>query len=170
MKLFDANDLRRERIPAAPPVKVNGEEIPSDAIAREIQHHPAPDALAARAAATEALAIRALLLQEAKRLGVKPAPETAGAGRRETDEDSQIRQLLEMEVTLPKPTGAECRRFFDMNRDRFENPFEEVEAMIADYLSDRVFHRAVAQYIAILAARAELEGVTLNAATSPLVQ
>lgn len=49
-------------------------------------------------------------------------------------------------------------------------PFEAVEREIADYLADAVFHRAVRQYISILAGRAEIEGVELEAATGPLVQ
>ncbi|ESR25761.1 peptidylprolyl isomerase [Lutibaculum baratangense] len=49
-------------------------------------------------------------------------------------------------------------------------PFEVVEDRIAAYLEDSVWRRAVAQYIQILAGRAAIEGLTLDAAASPLVQ
>lgn len=49
-------------------------------------------------------------------------------------------------------------------------PFEMVRDRIADYLADAVYHRAVAQYIAIIAGGAEIEGVQLSQADSPLVQ
>jgi peptidyl-prolyl cis-trans isomerase C len=50
-------------------------------------------------------------------------------------------------------------------------PFEAVRQRIADYLKASVTHRALAQYVAILAGRAEITGITLAAATpSPLVQ
>ncbi|NCO17517.1 MAG: peptidase, partial [Alphaproteobacteria bacterium] len=63
--------------PLQPELCVNGEVIPAAAIAAEAQNHPAPPGkpgLAWRAAA-RALAVRALLLQEARRLGLSPAPQ-----------------------------------------------------------------------------------------------
>ncbi|TCT05405.1 peptidyl-prolyl cis-trans isomerase C [Tepidamorphus gemmatus] len=49
-------------------------------------------------------------------------------------------------------------------------PFEAVRCEIADYLADAVFHRAVYQYLAILAGRAEIEGITLVTSDGLLVQ
>lgn len=48
--------------------------------------------------------------------------------------------------------------------------YESVQALIADYLSERGWRRAVSQYIQLLAARAEIGGIDLEAADSPLVQ
>lgn len=48
--------------------------------------------------------------------------------------------------------------------------YEDVRAMIADYLRERSWRRAVSQYIGQLAADAELEGVELEVPDSPLVQ
>ena len=62
-------------------VRVNGIEIEPDAIAREIQHHPAPDGETAWREAARALAIRELLLQEADRLSLTAEPEADEAGR-----------------------------------------------------------------------------------------
>ena len=49
-------------------------------------------------------------------------------------------------------------------------PFDAVHKKIAAYLEERVWRQAVRQYISILAASAEIRGVDLQAATSPLVQ
>ncbi len=71
-----------------PDVVVNGETIPSAAIAAEAQNHSAPKdkpGIAWRKAA-QAMAIRALLLQEARARGLAPDPlELArGGGKRTT--------------------------------------------------------------------------------------
>ena len=62
-------------------VRVNGVEIEPEAIAQEIQHHPAEDAETAWREAARALAIRELLLQEARRLGIEAESEADEAGR-----------------------------------------------------------------------------------------
>lgn len=51
-----------------------------------------------------------------------------------------------------------------------ELPFEAVKQRIAGYLEDAAWRRGVHQYVAILAGRADIEGIALEAATSPLVQ
>lgn len=67
------------------------------------------------------------------------------------------------------PYGAHVVRL-DRRIEGQTLPFEMVKSEIADYLADAVFHRAVHQYISILAGRAEVEGVDLKGTTSPLVQ
>lgn len=113
-------------------VKVNGVEIPPEAIAQEIQHHPAPDAETAWVEAARALAIRELLLQEARRIGLAPEPLTDEAGRTEIDEDALVRSLLEDEVSPAEPGEAECHRYYDSNLDRFRTPelFEAAHILI----------------------------------------
>lgn len=49
-------------------------------------------------------------------------------------------------------------------------PFEAVEARIATFLADRVAQVAQRQYLTMLAGRAAIEGFTLEASASPLVQ
>ena len=103
-------------------VLVNGVEILPDAIAREIQHHPAPDAETAWTEAARALAVRELLLQEARRLALAAEPETDEEGRREADDDALIGALLEQAVESEVPSEAECRRFYDTQPERFRTP------------------------------------------------
>ena len=111
--------------PAAPPppsfseVRVNGIEITPEAIAQEIQHHPADSPEAAWTEAARALAIRELLLQEARRRGIEADPEADEAGRVETDADALIASLLDEELDPGAPDEAECRRYYDARRERF---------------------------------------------------
>jgi peptidyl-prolyl cis-trans isomerase C len=104
------------------PVTVNGVEIPYADITREVQFHPAPSPAEAWMAASRALAVRTLLLQEADRLGLTPQPVSDADGSRETDEEALIRQVVEQEVTVPQPTDGDCRRYFRQNRARFRTP------------------------------------------------
>ncbi|HET9069184.1 MAG TPA: peptidylprolyl isomerase [Amaricoccus sp.] len=124
--------------PALPPppsfgeVRVDGTEIAPEAIAGEIQHHPAPDAETAWREAARALVIRELLLREARRCGIEPEPEADEAGRRESEDDALIRALLDEAVVPAEPDEAECRRFFEARRDRFRTPdlFEVAHVLI----------------------------------------
>lgn len=58
----------------------------------------------------------------------------------------------------------------DRRIDGTRLPFEAVHRDVADYLADAVFHRAVHQYVAILAGRSEIEGITLKTSDGLLVQ
>jgi peptidyl-prolyl cis-trans isomerase C len=113
-------------------VLVNGVEISPEAIAEEIQHHPAPDAETAWVEAARALAVRELLLQEARRLAISGDPDVDEAGRTEDDNDATIRTLLEDQVVPAEAGEEECRRYYDANIDRFRTPdlFEAAHILI----------------------------------------
>ena len=119
-------------------VRVNGVEISPEAIAQEIQHHPAPDAETAWVEAARALAIRELLLQEARRVGIAAEPATDEAGRIEIEDDALVGALLEMEVTPSEPGEAECLRYYEANLDRFRTPelFESAHILIEPEAAD----------------------------------
>jgi len=104
------------------PVKVNGVIIARDAIAREAQHHPAATPAEALQAATRALVVRELLLQEARRRQIKATPLHDDAGRRESDDEAAMRVLVETMVTTPEPDEAACRRTYEANRARLRSP------------------------------------------------
>lgn len=119
-------------------VRVNGVEIPPEAIASEIQHHPAPDAETAWIEAARALAIRELLMQEAARQGLSAHPESDEHGRREAGDDALVRLLLEQSVEPAVADGDECRRYYEVNQERFRTPdlFEASHILIEPEGSD----------------------------------
>lgn len=103
-------------------VGVNGVVIPRAAIARETQNHPASKPIEAWLSAARALVVRELLLQEARRIGIAPQPIKDSEARRETDEESLVRRLVEQEVVTPEADDATCRRYYEMNHKRFRSP------------------------------------------------
>ena len=138
------------RIPPPPSfgeVRVNGVEIAPEAIAREIQHHPAPDAETAWVEAARALAVRELLLQEARRLDIEAEPETDENGRREAADDALIGVLLEQAVEPATPNEVECRRYYDAQPERFRTPdlFEASHILIAPEGKDEAVWQAAEQ-------------------------
>ena len=102
-------------------VSVNGVVMRHDEISREAQNHPAPTPIAAWTAAARALAVRELLLQEARRIVIDAQPLTDGEGRTETAEEASIRALVEREVSTPTPDEAACRRYYQHNLKRFRS-------------------------------------------------
>lgn len=103
-------------------VVFDGVEIPETLLAREVQNHPGGSAAEARAAAGHALAIRALLLDRARELGLQPMPEQDEAGREETPEEALVRAVLDLEVEVAPSTAPERRRVFEAERARFRTP------------------------------------------------
>ncbi|WP_371054623.1 peptidylprolyl isomerase [Rhodosalinus sp. K401] len=107
-----------------PDLVVNGETVPHTVIAAETQNHPGPKGkpgIAWRKAAN-AVAVRTLLLQEARRRGLSPDPAEIGPGRFETDEEALIRGLLETAVTSEAPIESDIRTEWERDPQRFRSP------------------------------------------------
>jgi peptidyl-prolyl cis-trans isomerase C len=141
--------------PAPAVISVNGAVVARAAIAREAQHHPASKPIAAWLAAARALALRELLLQEARRLGIVAQPATDAHGRRETEEEALIRTLVEREVTVPEADEPACRRYYEQNRRRFRSAdiYEASHILFAARADDRAaFARARREAEIVLAA------------------
>lgn len=92
-------------------ISVNGVKIGSEAVAREMQHHPAQSREEAEHQAATALVVRELLLQRVSER------EIAGA-----DEDQRIANLIEDEVRVPEPTPEEVARYYRRNGLQFTSP------------------------------------------------
>ena len=58
----------------------------------------------------------------------------------------------------------------DRRVDGRQLPFEAVEERVAGYLREHVWRRAVSQYLQLLVGQAEIQGIELNGASTPLVQ
>jgi len=97
-----------------PRVRVNGVEIAAQAIAQELQYHPAQSRDEAVYLATQALVLRELLQQRIAELGLVARTETG-----ESEEEAAIRVLIEREVPLPLAGEEACRTYYAGNTQRF---------------------------------------------------
>ena len=120
--------------PLLPDVIVNGERIAPERIAAEAQNHPAPQGKPGLAwkAAARALAVRALLLQEAARRGLTADPQETLPGQLETAEEALIRQLLDLAVEPEAVSEAELLDHYAAHPDRYRAPslFEAAHILI----------------------------------------
>ncbi|MCC0013997.1 MAG: peptidyl-prolyl cis-trans isomerase [Hoeflea sp.] len=105
-------------------ISVNGEAISPELIATEAQNHPAPKGKPGMAwmAAARALAVRTLILQEARRRGLAAAPIELAPGLWETEEEAIIRQLLDEAVEVETPTPQAVRAAYEANPERHRAP------------------------------------------------
>ncbi|MFL1482093.1 peptidylprolyl isomerase [Pseudomonas grimontii] len=99
-----------------PIISVNGVAVTPEAMALELQYHPADSREEAVYLAARALVIRELLQQRIAELGL--AVEIAAG---ENEEEAATRLLLEREVTVPDCDEATCVRYFENNRGRFHS-------------------------------------------------
>ncbi len=147
--------------PLMPDVTVNGETIPSAAIAAEAQNHNAPQDKPGWAwkAAARAMAIRALLLQEGKRLGLEAEAQEIAPGKLETDDEAMVRSVLEALIEPAQVTEAHCRAFYDRAPESFRAPslFQPAHILFAARPED-----AEARAVALQNAQKALEEVTRN--------
>lgn len=147
---------------AMPVVAVNDVKISRKAIAAEVQNFPARNPGEGWRAATRALVIRELLLQEARRLEIVAQQKTYKDGSRETTEDALVRGLVEREICVPVADDEALQRFYDNNRCRFVTPtlYEAdhilIQARLDELLSFDAAREKAASLADVLARRPEL--------------
>ncbi|MEI8396116.1 MAG: peptidylprolyl isomerase [Rhodospirillaceae bacterium] len=96
-------------------ILVNDVEIREEAVAREVQLHPAASLAEARLAAARALVVRELLLQEAHRLALVPDDDEEP----EDIDGALIDTLLDRAVTVPEPDETRCRQHYEQNSEHY---------------------------------------------------
>ncbi|AZC18210.1 peptidylprolyl isomerase [Pseudomonas sp. CMR5c] len=123
-----------------PVVSVNGTLIEPQAMAQELQYHPAADRQEAVFLAARALVIRELLQQRIAELGLG-----ARLGAGENQEEAATRLLLEHEVQVPECDEASCHRYYASNRGRFHSaPLLAVRHILLECAPDDAQARAQA--------------------------
>ncbi|GMG87695.1 peptidylprolyl isomerase [Biformimicrobium ophioploci] len=127
MSALLASDASGSEFEFAIDVKVNGREIPREAIYKEMQYHPAATPRDAIYAAARALVFGELLRERAIALELCDADiETASEAF-----DQALEQLLQQEVPVTEPAEAECRAYFEQHRDKFRSePLAEVRHIL----------------------------------------
>lgn len=124
-----------------PRIRVNGVELPGEAIARELQYHPAASREEAVFFASQALVIRELLKQRAAQLGIAINAESETAS-----EEATLGALLEREVAMPQADEAACRQYFESNRAHFASaPLLAARHILLACPPDDVEERSLAQ-------------------------
>jgi peptidyl-prolyl cis-trans isomerase C len=68
------------------------------------------------------LVIRELLLQEARKRDLQPQPAELEPGKFETEEEAQIREVLDIGVCPNKPTEQNMRKVYEARPDMFRAP------------------------------------------------
>ena len=123
-----------------PIISVNGVSITPQAMAQELQYHPAQSREEAVYQAARALVIRELLQQRIAELGLALQ---VGAG--ENEEEAATRLLLEREVQVPQCDEATCLRYYDSNRGRFHSaPLLAVRHILLECAPDDAEARSLA--------------------------
>ncbi|MEG1078622.1 MAG: peptidylprolyl isomerase [Pseudomonas sp.] len=123
-----------------PIISVNAVPISPQAMAQELQYHPAADREEALFMAARALVIRELLQQRIAELGLSLQ---VGAG--ENEEEAATRLLLEREVKVPECDEATCLHYYDSNRGRFHSaPLLAVRHILLECAPDDAEARSLA--------------------------
>lgn len=118
------------------PVVINRTLITDAEIIEESARVEADGITARREEAARQLAIRELLQQQARAVGLDT----------KTDLDRAIEELLEREVSLPEVDEAACRRYYDSNPDRFCTPVTlELRHVLLKAAPDNPEERATAE-------------------------
>ena len=124
-----------------PIISVNEVLITPEAMAQELQYHPAENREEAVYRAARALVIRELLQQRIGELGLSLE---IGAG--ENEEEAATRLLLEREVQVPQCDEETSLRYYENNRGRFHSaPLLAVRHILLECAPDDAQGRAEAQ-------------------------
>jgi hypothetical protein len=148
------------------PIYVNETEIDDDTVFTEMQYHSGASMEEARNTAAQALVVRELMCQEARKLGV-----LKGSITEEQEIDEALMKLVEDEVSVPVATTEVCKSYYESNTNRFKAvdktdyvmPFHQVEDKIRDYLHTRSVREGIRSYVLNLAEGSRIAGFDLAA-------
>lgn len=118
-----------------PVITVNGTVIPEKDLANELQYHPNENFAVVVQQAGQALVIRQLLIDEAKKQGIDT-----------TNEEEGMQALVEQNISYDAPNEDICKRYFENNQDKFMTmPLMEVDHILLAAAKDDVEGRDAAK-------------------------
>ena len=122
-----------------PVITVNGVAIPEKDLANELQYHPNKNFNVVVQQAGQALVIRQLLIDEAKKQGyLSASADTA-------NDEEAMQKLVEANISYDAPTDEICQRYFDNNKDKFMTmPLMEVDHILLGAAKDDIEGRDAA--------------------------
>lgn len=120
-----------------PEISVNGELISETDLANELQYHQNPNFDVVVQQAGQALVVKTLLLEQAKKLPNYSSSDT---------EEQVLQKLMASEITTQDPTEQDCVRYFENNPERFTTePLIEADHILLAAAKDDIPGREVAK-------------------------
>ena len=117
-----------------PVITVNGVAIPEKDLANELQYHPNENFAVVVQQAGQALVIRQLLIDEAKKQGIDTS-----------NDEEAMQKLVESNISYDAPTDDICQRYFDNNKEKFMTmPLMEVDHILLAAAKDDIEGRDAA--------------------------
>ena len=119
-----------------PVITVNGIAIPEKDLANELQYHPNKNFNVVVQQAGQALVIRQLLINEAKKQGIEAT---------EGNEEEAMQKLVENNINYDAPNAEICQRYFNSNKEKFMTmPLMEVDHILLAAAKDDIEGRDAA--------------------------
>lgn len=120
---------------ALPVITVNGVAIDEKDLANELQYHPNENFNVVVQQAGQALVIRQLLIDEAKKQGIDTA-----------NDEEAMQKLVESNISYDAPNEDICQRYFDNNKEKFMTmPLMEVDHILLAAAKDDIEGRDAAK-------------------------
>lgn len=117
-----------------PEITVNGVAIPEKDLANELQYHPNENFAVVVQQAGQALVIRQLLIDEAKKQGIDT-----------TNDEEAMQKLVEKNISYDAPNEDICQRYFNSNKEKFMTmPLMEVDHILLAAAKDDIEGRDAA--------------------------
>jgi len=120
---------------ALPVITVNGTAILEKDLANELQYHPNKNFAVIVQQAGQALVIRQLLIDEAKKQGIDTS-----------NDEEAMQKLVESNISYDAPNEDICQRYFDNNKEKFMTmPLMEVDHILLAAAKDDIEGRDAAK-------------------------
>lgn len=117
-----------------PVITVNGIAIPEKDLANELQYHPNKNFDVVVQQAGQALVVRQLLIDEAKKQGIDTS-----------NDEEAMQKLVESNINYDAPSDDICQRYFDNNKEKFMTmPLMEVDHILLAAAKDDIEGRDAA--------------------------
>lgn len=119
-----------------PEITIDGVAIPEKDLANELQYHPNSNFAVVVQQAGQALVIRQLLINEAKKQGLDI-----------TNEEEAVQKVVENNISYEAPNDDICRRYYENNKDKFMTmPLMEVDHILLAAAKDDIEGRDAAKH------------------------
>lgn len=124
-----------------PEITIDGVAIPEQDLANELQYHPNANFAVVVQQAGQALVIRQLLINEAKKQGL------LSSSAEITNEEEAVQKVVESNISYEAPNDDICQRYYDNNKEKFMTmPLMEVDHILLAAAKDDIEGRDAAKH------------------------